>query len=145
MSVRLIIEKLSKISNLFSPDESNTCWQNDERYQIKTRNDKITVMWSQSQFVKLMIMMKPIDWYSKRPLLLFFFFFFSDSHMWKVYTCWYCRLNVGVFLFICIFFWSRSSCLHVAARIIAIEKLKWNIRVQRGLNILNRNRNNNWI
>ena len=43
MSVRLIIEKLSKINNLFSPNESNTCWQNDERYQIKTRNDKITV------------------------------------------------------------------------------------------------------
>ena len=43
MSVRLIIEKLSKIKNIFSPNELNTCWQNDERYQIKTRNDKITV------------------------------------------------------------------------------------------------------
>ena len=44
MSVRLIIEKLSKINNLFSPNELKTSWQNVERYQIKTRNDKITVM-----------------------------------------------------------------------------------------------------
>ena len=38
---------------------------------------------------------------------LFFFllllFFFPDFHVWKVYTCRYCRLNAGVFLFICIF------------------------------------------
>ena len=39
----MIHQKLSKINNLFSPNESNTCWQNDEIYQIKTRNDKITV------------------------------------------------------------------------------------------------------
>ena len=44
MSVRLIIEKLSKINNLFPPNELKTSWQNVERYQIKTRNDKITVM-----------------------------------------------------------------------------------------------------
>ena len=43
MSVWLIIQKLSKIKNRFSPNESNTYWQNDEIYQIKTRNDKITV------------------------------------------------------------------------------------------------------
>ena len=38
---------------------------------------------------------------------LFFFllllFFFPDFHVWKVYTCRYCHLNAGVFLFICIF------------------------------------------
>ena len=33
----------------------------------------------------------------------FFYFFFPDFHVWKVYTCRYCRLNAGVFLFICIF------------------------------------------
>ena len=44
--------------------------------------------------------------YSSLSSYLFFFsspFFFPDFHVWKVYTCRYCRLNAGVFLFICIF------------------------------------------
>ena len=44
MSVRLITPKLSKINSLsVSSDELNNCWQNNEIYQIKTKNDKITV------------------------------------------------------------------------------------------------------
>ena len=52
MSVRLITPKLSKINSLsVSSDELNNCWQNNEIYQIKTKNDKITVTFAMPVYI----------------------------------------------------------------------------------------------
>ena len=62
--------------------------------------------------------------YSSLSSYLSFFFssssfiFFSGFHVWKVYTCRYCRLNAGVFLFICFFL--KSVFLLVSAIVVIV-------------------------